>query len=64
MFVYVRRRRFLLPLRQKRVDKDGDAVLAYCEKHSKDSVELAIMCKLLFFNILVAMFAVCLAIKV
>ena len=30
----------------KSVDKDGEVVLAHCEKHSKDSVGLASLCKL------------------
>ena len=33
----------------------------HTEKHSKDSVELTGLCKLLFFTLLVDMFAVCLA---
>ena len=33
----------------KRVD--GEEVPAHCEKHSKDSVELAGLCKLYFFTI-------------
>ena len=30
---------------------DNREVLAYCEKHSKDSVELEDLCKMLFFTI-------------
>ena len=37
-------------MKAKRVDKDGVEVLAYCEKCSKDSVELTGPCKLLYFN--------------
>ena len=33
----------------KRVDKDVDEVLARCEEHSKDSVERAGLCELLYF---------------
>ena len=40
----------------KRVDKDGEEVVAHCEKGSNDSVELAGMCKLEFLTILVTMF--------
>ena len=36
----------------KRVAKDGDEVLAHCEKHSNDPVELAGLCKLFFFHYL------------
>ena len=46
----------------KRVGKDGEGVL-HTEKHSNDSLELAGLCKLLFFTLLVAKFAVCLAIE-
>ena len=35
----------------KRVGKDGEGVLACCEKCSQDSVELAGLCKLLFFTL-------------
>ena len=35
----------------KKVDKDEEEVLAQCEKHSKDLVELAGLCKLLSFTI-------------
>ena len=51
-------------MKAKRVDKDEEEVLAHCEKHSKDTVELAGLCKLLFFTLWVAMFAVCLAIEI
>ena len=34
-----------------RVDKDGDVGLAHCVKHSKDSVELAVVCKLLLSHV-------------
>ena len=47
----------------KGVDKDGEEVLAHCEKHSEDSVELTGLCKLLFFTIWVGVFAVCLVIE-
>ena len=50
--------------KERRVDKDGEEVLAYCMKHSKDSVELAGLCRLLFFTIWVAMFAVCLSVEI
>ena len=33
----------------KRVDKDGEVVLAHCDKNSKDSVELVGLCKLFIF---------------
>ena len=45
-------------MKAKRVDKEGEEILAHCEKHSNDSVELACLCKLLFLTIWVAMFAV------
>ena len=49
----------------KIVDKDGEAVLAHREKHSKDPVERAGLYRLFFFfTISVAMFAVCLAIEI
>ena len=48
----------------KSVDKDGEEVPAHYEKHSKDSVELASLCKLLFFTLWVVMFAVCLSIEI
>ena len=51
-------------MKAKRIDKDGAEVPAHCERHSKDSVELAGLCKLLFFTIQVAMLAVCLAIGI
>ena len=35
----------------KGFDKNGEEVLAYCDKHSEDSVELAHLCRLLFFTI-------------
>ena len=41
-----------------------EEVLAHCEKRSTDSVELVGLCKLLFFTILVAIFAVCLAMEI
>ena len=37
-------------------NKDGEDVLAHCEKHSKDMVELAGLCKLLFFTIAIFLF--------
>ena len=36
----------------KRVDKDGEVVLAHCDKNSKDSVELVGLCKLFIFYLL------------
>ena len=35
----------------ERVDKDGQEELAHCGKRSRDSVELADLCKLLFLTI-------------
>ena len=48
----------------KRIDKDGEEILAYYKKHNNDSVEMAILCKLLFFAIYVATFRICLAIEI
>ena len=48
----------------KRIDKDGEEILAHCEKYNNDSVDLAGLCKLLFFAIYVAMFGICLAIEI
>ena len=42
----------------KIVDKVGEDVLTHCERHSKDALELVGLCKLLYFAIYVAMFAV------
>ena len=39
----------LASMKAKIFDKDGEEVLVLCEKHSNDSVELAGLCKLLFF---------------
>ena len=38
-------------MKEKRIHNDGEEILAHCEKHSNDSVELASLCKLLFFTI-------------
>ena len=54
----------LLSTTAKDLIKMGEDVLAHSVKHSKDSVEQACLCKLLFLTIWVAMFAVCLAIAI
>ena len=51
-------------MKAKRVDKDGEDVLAHCEKRRKGSVELAGVCKLVIFNHLGSHVCGCLAIEI
>ena len=37
-------------MKAKRVDKDEEKVLAHCEKSTKDSIEMAGLCKAVIFH--------------